>query len=94
MPHRVASFFDKVVKAIPIILTKIGTILMLIFVVGMIAGYLVFVMGLTPAIFLIPILAMFVMWYRLDEGVVLLILLALLVIVFPELFNDLFSFIL
>ncbi len=91
MPHRVANFFDKIVKAIPIILTKIGTILMLIFVVGMIAGYLVFAMGLTPAIFLIPIVAMFVMWYRLDEGVLLLILLALLVIVFPELFNDLFS---
>ena len=94
MAHRVASFFDKIIKAIPIILAKIGTILMLIFVLGMIAGYLVFAMGLTPAIFLIPILAMFVMWYRLDEGVVLLILLALLVIVFPELFNDLFSFIL
>ncbi len=94
MPRRVASFFDKIVKTIPIILTKIGTILMLIFVVGMIAGYLVFAMGATPAIFLIPIVAMFVMWYRLDEGVILLILLTLLVVFFPELFNDLFSMLL
>ena len=91
MPHRVANFFDKIVKAIPILLTKIGTILLLIFTLGMIAGYLVFAMGLTPLIFLIPITAMVVMWYRLDEGVFLLLLLALLVIFFPELFNNLFS---
>lgn len=91
MPHRVASFFDKIIKAIPVILTKVGTILMLIFTLGMVAGYLVFAMGITPIIFLIPIAAMVVMWYRLDEGVFLLILLALLVIFFPELLNDLFS---
>ncbi len=94
MPRRVAGFFDKVVKAVPILLAKLGTILMLIFTIGMVVGYLVFVMGLTPVIFLIPIVAMFVMWYRLDEGVLLLVLLALLVIFFPELFNNLFSFLL
>ena len=91
MSHRVASFFDKIIKAIPIILSKIGTILLLIFTVGMVAGYFVFAMGLTPMIFLIPIVAMFVMWYRLDEGVLLLVFLALLVIFFPDLFNSLFS---
>ena len=91
MPHRVASFFDKILKTIPILLAKVGTILMLIFTIGMVAGYLVFAMGLTPLIFIIPIAAMFVMWYRLDEGVLLLVLLALLVIFFPDLFNSLFS---
>ena len=94
MAHRVASFFDKILKAIPAILTKIGTILLLIFTVGMIAGYTVFAMSLSPLLFLIPVAAMAVMWYRLDEGVILLILLALLVVFFPELFNNLFSILL
>ena len=91
MPHRVASFFDNIIKSVPTILTKVGTILMLIFTVGMVAGYFVFSMGISPLIFIIPVVAMVIMWYKLDEGVLLLILLSLLVIFFPEIFNNLFS---
>lgn len=91
MGHRVASFFDGIFKIAPIFLLKAGTFLVLLFTVGMAAGYAVAVFGITPGIFLVPVAAMLIMWYRLDEGVFVLILLILLVIFFPEVLNGLFS---
>ncbi len=90
----VANFFNRLAKAIPALVAKVGTILLLIFTVGMLAGYAMSVVGATPFLFAIPIVAMFVMWYRLDEGVFLLLLLSLLVVFFPDLVNSLFSAIL
>lgn len=90
----VANFFNRLVRAIPALVAKVGTILLLIFTVGMLAGYAMSVMGVTPFLFVIPIVAMFVMWYKLDEGVFLLLLLSLLVVFFPDLVNSLFSAIL
>ena len=90
----VANFFNRLVKAIPVILLKIGTVLLLIFTVGMIAGYAIATMNVTPVIFLIPILAMLIMWYKLDEGAFVLILLTLLVIFFPDVVNSFVSAIL
>ncbi len=90
----VANFFNRIVKAIPVILLKIGTVLLLIFTVGMLAGYAVATMNITPVIFLIPIVAMLIMWYRLDEGVFVLVLLTLLLIFFPDVVNSFVSAIL
>ena len=90
----VANFFNRIVKAIPVILLKIGTVLLLIFTVGMLAGYAVATMNITPVIFLIPIVAMLIMWYKLDEGAFVLILLTLLVIFFPDVVNSFVSAIL
>jgi len=44
-------------------------------------------------IFLIPVAAMLVMWYKLDEGALLLIL-VLLMALFPDVLNTIFSAIL
>ena len=90
----VANFFNRLVKAIPVILLKIGTVLLLIFTVGMLAGYAVATMNITPVIFLIPIVAMLIMWYKLDEGVFILILLTLLLLFFPAVVNSFVSAIL
>jgi len=88
----VANFFSKLIKAIPVLALKLGTILVLIFTIGMVAGYAILAANITPAVFIIPIIAMFIMWYKLDEGVFVLILLTLLVIFFPEFLNSLLSF--
>lgn len=87
----VANFFSKVIKAIPVLVAKVGTVLLLIFTIGMVAGYALALGAVTPAIFLVPLAAMAVMWYRLDEGVLILILLAAAILLFPEIFNSLFS---
>jgi hypothetical protein len=87
----VANFFSNILKAIPVLIVKVGTVLLLIFTVGMAVGYLFAVMGTAPIIFLIPLLAMVIMWYKLDEGVFVLILLTLLVVFFPEVVNSFFS---
>jgi len=87
----VANFFSNVIKAIPVLIAKVGTVLLLIFTVGMAAGYFMAVGGFSPVVFLVPVLAMLVMWYRLDEGVFALVLLALLVFFFPDVVNLIFS---
>jgi hypothetical protein len=87
----VANFFGKVVKAIPALVAKVGTVLLLIFTIGLVSGYALALGSITPAIFLIPIVAMAVMWYRLDEGVLILILLTAIIFLFPEIFNGFFS---
>lgn len=87
----VANFFSKIIKAIPALVAKIGTVLLLIFTIGMITGYIFALGAITPAIFLVPIVAMAVMWYRLDEGVLILILLTAIILFFPEIFNGIFS---
>ncbi|MFA4855389.1 MAG: hypothetical protein WC634_02245 [archaeon] len=87
----VANFFGKIIKAIPALVAKVGTVLLLIFTIGMVAGYALALGAITPAIFLIPIVAMAVMWYRLDEGVLILILLTAIILLFPEIFNSFFS---
>jgi len=87
----VAKFFSKIAKAIPVLVAKVGTVLLLIFTIGMAAGYALALGAVTPLVFLIPVVAMAVMWYRLDEGVLILILLTAIIFLFPEIFNSLFS---
>ncbi len=84
----VANFFSGIVKAIPLLLVKIGTFLLLIFTVGMFAGYVMATLHLSPLLLAIPVIAMFVMWYRLDEGILLLVLLLLAVLLFPQLVEE------
>lgn len=83
----VANFFNSVLKSIPVLIAKVGTILLLIFTVGMAAGYAVATISLTPLVFLIPVVAMLVMWYKLDEGVLVLLILTILVVFFPEVWD-------
>ena len=90
----VAKFLSNILKAIPVLVAKVGTILLLIFTVGMAAGYLFALTNVTPLVFLIPVVAMAIMWYKLDEGVFILILLTLLVVFFPDIINSVFTAIL
>ena len=90
----IANFFNRLAKAIPALVAKIGTFLLLIFTLGLLAGYFVATAGISPVLFLIPVAAMFVMWYRLDEGVFLLVVLTVLVVFFPDVVNSLISTIL
>jgi len=83
----VANIFNNILKSIPILIAKVGTILLLIFTVGMVAGYALATMNVTPFVFLIPVAAMFIMWYKLDEGVFALLILTVLVLFFPEIFD-------
>jgi len=87
----VANFFNNVLKSIPVLLAKVGTVLLFIFTAGLLGGYFVAIAGINPLIFLIPVVAMVVMWYKLDEGVLVLLLLTLVVVFFPEVVNSLFS---
>lgn len=88
MSH-VENFFGRVIQSIPVLATKIGTVLLFIFTVGLFAGYYISSSGTSPALFLIPVAAMFIMWYKLDEGVFVLVLLTILVLFFPELADSL-----
>ena len=90
----VANFFGSVLKSIPVLLAKVGTILLLVFTFGMLAGYGIAALDISPIVFFIPVAAMLVMWYRLDEGVFVLLLLAVLFFLFPDLLNGFFSAIL
>lgn len=47
----VANFFGKIVKAIPVLVAKVGTVLLLIFTIGMAFGYALALGAITPTIF-------------------------------------------
>ncbi|MCX6799240.1 MAG: hypothetical protein NTW59_04055 [Candidatus Diapherotrites archaeon] len=80
----VSNFVGGIIKAVPVVLAKIGTIILLIFTVGMFAGYLIASAGISPLLLLVPVIAMVVMWYKLDEGVLFMLLLAIAVLAFPS----------
>lgn len=93
MSH-VENFFSRILKSIPVIATKIGTVLVFLFTIGLVGGYYIATTGTTPTLFLIPLAAMIIMWYKLDEGVFVLILLTILVLFFPEFVDGIISSIL
>ena len=87
----VEDFFSRIVKAIPVLVNKIGTVLLFIFTVGLFAGFFLATSSLSPLLLLIPVAAMIVMWYKLDEGFFVLLLLTILVVFFPEFIDGLIS---
>lgn len=87
----VAKAINDITKAIPALVTKFCTVLLFIFTAGMLLGFAVATANISPVVFLIPVAAMVVMWYKLDEGTLLLLILVLLVVFFPDLVNNIFS---
>ena len=73
-------------KAIPALAAKIGTILLFFITVGFFAGYFVGRLGYNWLVLLVPLISMAVMWKKLDEGFLVLILLIVLVFMLPEVF--------
>lgn len=80
----VIDFLQGAVKSIPTILTKIATVLLGLFTFGLFIGYALAIYGFQPQYLLIPVIAMLVMWYKLDEGFLFLILLMLAAIFYPS----------
>ncbi len=87
----VANFFGRLIKAVPVLIAKVATFLLLLFTLGLFSGYAIATMHLSPALLAIPVVAMFVMWYRLDEGVLVLVLLGLLVLFFPGVIESIWA---
>lgn len=71
-------------KAIPLLVTKIVTVILGIFTIGLFIGYALAINGFTPQYLLIPVISMIVIWYKLDEGVLVLVLLLLMVLFYPD----------
>lgn len=70
----IKEFIDFVKKAIPGVVAKVGAFLLFIFALGMFFGY--FIVAQKGAIYLlVPIVSMVVMYYKLDEGTLVFVLL-------------------
>lgn len=73
------DFFQGTKKAIPAIAAKIGAFLLFVFTLGMAFGYFIALKGPDQWYWLlVPIVAMFVTWQKLDEGYLLFFALLLL----------------
>lgn len=72
----VSDFVGFVKKTIPVVVRKVMTVLLFIFTLGMFFGYWL-ALSKPPYYLLIPIISMVVMYYKLDEGFLVFILLML-----------------
>ena len=75
-----------IANSIPVLFAKIGSIFLAFYFIGMLSGYWFASIGYTPFVLLIPVAALAVMWQKLDEGVLVLIILMAIAVMFPELF--------
>jgi len=73
-------------KNLPVLLAKFGTVLLIIFTIGLFAGYFFATAGYNYFILLVPIASIVVMWQKLDEGALVLIALLAIAVLFPEIF--------
>ncbi len=79
----VAEFFRGVVKGTKIFAQKVGSFLMLLFVLGLIAGAYIVHAGLSPLWFGAFGLVVVVLWNDFGEGIGILLLFLILFIFFP-----------
>ena len=82
----VFNLMKAIKNAIPVIMAKIASTLLFIFAVGMVFGYWLSTIGYASFVLLIPFIAIAVMWYKLDEGALVFIVLMGLALFFPEIF--------
>jgi len=82
----VGSAIEGTKKAIPWLAAKIGTVLLFFLTLGFFLGYWLSSQGYNEFVLVLPVIAMLVMWKKLDEGVLLLILFAIFVWIAPEIF--------
>lgn len=73
-------------KAIPALAAKVGTVLLFFITIGFFAGFFVAKLGYNWLVLLVPLISMAVMWKKLDEGFLVLILLIVIVWAVPEIF--------
>jgi hypothetical protein len=73
----VNDFIQGLKKAIPALVKKLVAFLFFIFILGMLFGYWVIATGKPSYYLLIPVISMLVIYYKLDEGFLLFIILML-----------------
>jgi hypothetical protein len=73
-----------ILNSIPVIATKVATFVLLLFTLGLVIGYTLGITGRPPTYVIIPVIALIVMWYKLDEGFLIFILLSILAFLFPD----------
>ncbi len=82
----IANLGNGLIKQIPVLFAKIGTVLIFILTVGMAAGYFFALSGYSYLILLVPVAGMAAMWQKLDEGTLVFIVLLAIAFLFPEFF--------
>jgi hypothetical protein len=84
--EKLAAWVKGVVKGIPVIIRKIGCVFLFVYWLGMISGFLLASGNYNPLVLAMPFLGLLVMWYDLDQGLLVLLLMAVAVWAFPEVF--------
>ena len=79
------NFFKKLVEGIPVLLGKIGSILITFFFIGALFGYYLYMTQMSMLYFVLLGLTIPIMWKNLDQGVLLFILVLIIPWVFPGL---------
>ena len=82
----IANFGSGLIRQIPVLFAKIGTVMLFILTVGMAAGYFFAISGYSYLIFIVPVASMAVMWKKLDEGTLVFAALLAVAFLFPEFF--------
>ncbi|MFH1240141.1 MAG: hypothetical protein V1672_02895 [Candidatus Diapherotrites archaeon] len=77
------NFFKGIIDGIPVLLRKIGSVLIMFFFIGALFGYYLSMTQTSVFYFLLMGLAIPVMWRDLDQGILLFILVLILPWVFP-----------
>jgi uncharacterized membrane protein len=73
-------------KAIPVLAAKVASVLLFFLIIGLFIGFWLAKQGYNMWALVLPIIALFVMWQKLDEGFLVLILCAVLLFIAPEFF--------
>ena len=74
----VNEFITGVKKAIPEIARKIGTVFLFIFFLGALFGFTAATKS--PLFLFVPLIAMMITYYKLDEGILVFIILTLIMV--------------
>ena len=81
----VADFFKDIIKGIPILAKKIGSFVLLTYILGMGYGIYIIKFGLNPIYFLVPVISIAAMWEDFGWGAVIFIILTAIAILNPNL---------
>ena len=79
------NFFKGVVDGIPVLLRKIGSVLIAFFFIGTLFGYYLYMTQMSVIYFILLALTIPVMWRDLDQGVLLFIVVLMIPWIFPGL---------
>ena len=82
----VGNIVEGIKKTIPVIAAKVGSILLFFIIVGLFIGFWLAKQGYNFWVLALPVVALFVMWQKLDEGFLVLVLSAVAIFGFPEFF--------